>query len=193
MPPPLQNRRDIEWMASMSTLGSKKTLVGAARFSDLSFGYYRITLDGGEPRREAKSIGRPKAMGKEELVEAWTLYSEIVARFAEDAYESRRSVGRGELVCLFFRESMEADKSRCWDMANESLQACTEYDVPTPSRSINRTHGHLIFEGKAWGKRAAQQIGRWRGGDDRIRRGDIVEWNTVVSASLYVLTCLICC
>lgn len=72
-------------------------------------------------------------------------------------------------------------------MANEALLACTQYDVPTPTRSINRTHGHLIFEGRAWGKRPEEQIGRWRGGDDRIRRGDIVEWNTVVSPAELML------
>ena len=98
MPPLLKDRNDIEWMASMQTLGSKKTLVGAIRFSDLSFGYYKIVLDGGggQPKREAKSIGRPKALGEKELLEAWTMYSEIVARFAEDAYSEGRPVGRGE-------------------------------------------------------------------------------------------------
>jgi len=68
-------------------------------------------------------------------------------------------------------------------MANEALLTCDQYDVPSPVKSINRTHGCLIYEARAWGKRPNEQIGRWRGGDTSVRRGDIVEWNSVVGLS----------
>lgn len=78
--------------------------------------------------------------------------------------------------------------NRCWDMANEALLECAKHGLPPPVTSINRTHGHLIFEGKAWGKGPDQQTGRWRGGDNSVRRGDIVEWNTVVSPIALLFT-----
>ena len=49
--------------------------------------------------------------------------------------------------------------------------------MPKPVPSIARTHGHLIYEGRAADK-GRTQAGRWRGGDDRVRRGDIIEWRS---------------
>jgi len=96
------------------------------------------------------------------LVEAHELYGDTIAGFAEIFVGSGEFCARGE----------------CWDLAHEALQYFKDFDyVPKPVPSVSRTHGHLIFEGKAMG--SGTTGGRWRGGDDRVRRGDIVEWRKV--------------
>jgi len=45
-----------------------------------------------------------------------------------------------------------------------------------PIPSLAHTHGHLIAWFRAENGRRA---GTWRGGDDRVRRGDIVQWRSV--------------
>ena len=86
------------------------------------------------------------------------VYGETIALFAESFVGTGQYCARGE----------------CWDLANEALKYFDDYDyIPKPVPSVSRTHGHLIFEGRAYG---GWMQGRWRGGDDRVRRGDIVEW-----------------
>jgi len=100
-------------------------------------------------------------------VAAYETYGEAIASYAESFEGTGQFCARGE----------------CWDLANEGIQYVSQFEgIPKPVRSIGRTHGHLIFEGKAMGKN--KQVGRWRGGDDRVRRGDIVEWRTVRIATV---------
>jgi hypothetical protein len=114
-------------------------------------------------KRDVAYLPRPKALGKETLVEANLTYGETIASFAESFLGNGEYCARGE----------------CWDLANEALKYFDEFEyVPKPVPSISRTHGHLIYEGKALGK-GQGMVGRWRGGDDRVRRGDIVEWRSV--------------
>jgi hypothetical protein len=81
-----------------------------------------------------------------------------VAAFAERAAASGRPVAHGE----------------CWDIANEALLHAGSLVGPrdAPVVSTSRAHGHLLFYG-------GPGVGRWRGGDDRLRAGDIVEWRSV--------------
>jgi hypothetical protein len=145
-------------------LGSKKTLIGAVLFSDLSMAIYNVSFHTHNPHqadREAYYSLRPDVLPASELVQAYETYSEAIAQFAEEAEASGFPVGNGE----------------CWTLAAEALKSLEQYDVPAPVQSINRTHGHLIFEAKASGK--GVQMGKWRGDDQAIRRGDIAEFRTV--------------
>jgi hypothetical protein len=92
------------------------------------------------------------------LQQAAETYGAAVASFAESAAGSGRPVGHGE----------------CWDVAHEALLHAESLFGPhdAPILSTARAHGHLLFCGKPG-------VGRWRGGDDRFRAGDIVEWRKV--------------
>ena len=150
-------------------LGSQKTVLGCALFSDLSMLWYSVAFniaqasDPSRTQRQARYSPRPEPQSHDQLVAANASYGEVIAQYAEAAEQAQQPAGRGE----------------CWDLANEAIKSCSEFDVPQPVPSISRTHGHLIYEGKAWGKAASQQTGRWRGHDVMIRRGDIVEWRRV--------------
>ncbi len=65
-------------------------------------------------------------------------------------------------------------RGECWDIAHEALLHAESLFGPrdAPILSTSRAHGHLLFCGKPG-------VGRWRGGDDRLRAGDIVEWRSV--------------
>lgn len=92
------------------------------------------------------------------LQQAADTYGAAVATFAERAVASGKPVARGE----------------CWDVAHEGLLYAGSLYGPrdAPILSTSRAHGHLLFCGKPG-------MGRWRGGDDRFRAGDIVEWRSV--------------
>lgn len=137
-------------------------------FSDLSICWFTVSYNSqpltnpDNTERHAEYLPGPEALSKDQLVEAHETYGETIAGFAESFLGSGQFCSRGE----------------CWDLAHEALKYFEQFDyVPKPVPSLNRTHGHLIFEGKALGKN--NQMGRWRGGDDRVRRGDIVEWRSV--------------
>ncbi|VDB87256.1 unnamed protein product [Peniophora sp. CBMAI 1063] len=130
-------------------------------FADMSVCYFRVTYPSGPHspddyriRREAWYTLRPPPMSGDALVAAHDTYGEIIASFAESHVASGQKVWRGE----------------CWDIAYKGLELAREQcpDQP-PVPSISRCHGHLIYCGKPG-------QGRWRGGDTRVRRGDIVEW-----------------
>ncbi|TDL27012.1 hypothetical protein BD410DRAFT_812755 [Rickenella mellea] len=170
LPPSLQGNTDIRWVGMFQTSAKEKTMYSGVLFADLSICWFRVDYPSSatersnpaEAQRHAEYLPRPQPWPKERLIEAHETYGETIAAFAEGYVGSGEFCGRGE----------------CWDLANESLKYFEAYDyVPTPIVSISRTHGHLIFEGKAVGK--GKQVGRWRGGDDRVRRGDIVEWRKV--------------
>jgi hypothetical protein len=167
-PPPVEQFTDCMRTHSIQWLGDTRTLSGGVLFSDLSACWYtvewseRTSRDPNKARRSVAFMPRPDALSQEELVAAHETYGETVASFAEGYEGTGQWCARGE----------------CWDLANEALKSFEQWDyVPKPLPCVGKTLGHLIFEGKAWGKNA--QAGRWRGGDDRIRRGDIVQWNTV--------------
>lgn len=155
IPPPLRGRKDITWTSSWQQYGNEKTLVGSALFCDLSVAWWRVQWDASKERdrgfchsvsRQAKYLGRPAAFAAEQLWEACSTYGERVALYAERAEQSGLPIANGE----------------CWDLANQALASIT--DLPGPVPSLARTHGHLVFSGKATGKdRISDQYGTWRG------------------------------
>lgn len=171
IPPLLEHTTDCTRTHSMRWHGNTRTLTGGALFGDLSACWYTVEWsdhaanDTDKARRSAAFIPRPDSLSQDELVAAHETYGETVAGFAEGYEGTGQWCARGE----------------CWDLANEALKSFDQWDyVPKPLPCIGKTHGHLIFEGKAWGKNAeTQQAGRWRGGDNLIRRGDIVQWKSV--------------
>ena len=165
-PPPIASRTDVIRGTSWSYSGSQKSLTGVALFEDLSITWYHVTWSGTNysgVRREAFWKGHPQYWSGSDLYDASVMYGDLVAEFAELAMQERRHVGRGE----------------CWDLANDGLKhvgvlATSAYPpFPKPMASIGRSHGHLIFSA------TAGSPGVWRGGDNAVRRGDIVQWLTV--------------
>ena len=168
-PPPLLESQNSWHTLSMMSLGSQKIISIAAIFSDLSFfwGTVEFTTDNpsdmSQVKRNAVYLPRPEALGRQELVEAHESYGETIALFAESFLGTGQPCARGE----------------CWDLADQALKYFEQYDyIPKPVQSMSRTHGHLIYEGRA-SNQGKEMVGRWRGGDDRIRRGDIAEWREV--------------
>ena len=155
-------------MSSWSSHGPNKTVLGAGLFSDLSFCWYSVKFsissrtDPNDTRavtRSAQYLPPPKALDRDALLLAHETYGDTVAAFAESFEGTDQYCARGE----------------CWDLASEALKYFDEFDyIPKPLPSTSCTHGHLIFSGKA--SSSSQQVGFWRGGDDRIRRGDILQW-----------------
>ncbi|EJF59223.1 hypothetical protein DICSQDRAFT_138681 [Dichomitus squalens LYAD-421 SS1] len=172
-PPPLRNNGQTMWTGRWRSDGSTKTVEGSVIFSDLSMCWYSVTWPQNAPpthdandartvSRTARYLPRPNPWTKEQLVDAHETYGETIAGYAESYEGTGVPCARGE----------------CWDLANEAIKYFEQYDyVPKPVPSISRTHGHLIFEGKA-SEKGRNQAGRWRGGDDRVRRGDIIEWRS---------------
>ena len=118
--------------------------------------------DPNEIERSARFLPCPQPLDKETLVEAHNTYGETIASFAEGYVESQQYCGRGE----------------CWDLASEGLKYFEQFDyVEKPIPSLAHTHGHLIASFNA--DVSGAPIGMWRGGDDRVRRGDIVQWKSV--------------
>ena len=137
---------------------------------DLSmfWGKLKITTSGSKPphpnqiERSAKFLPCPQPLDKETLVEAHNTYGETIASFAEGFVEAQQYCARGE----------------CWDLASEGLKYFEQFDyVEKPIPSLARTHGHLIASFNA--DVSGTPIGMWRGGDDMVRRGDIIQWRSV--------------
>ncbi|KAI8972606.1 hypothetical protein BD414DRAFT_510366 [Trametes punicea] len=170
--PPLRGNGRLNWTASWQSDGRTKTVFAGVLFADLSMCFYTLSFpqnaspstpdpnDARAVQRHAVYLPRPAPWDRARLVEAHETYGEAIARFAESFENTGRFCARGE----------------CWDLANEALKSVERYEgVPKPVPSICRTHGHLIYEGRA-ADNGRTQVGRWRGGDDRVRRGDIIEW-----------------
>ena len=169
LPPGLADSKSSLHTYLMMSLGSRKTISIGVIFSDLSFFWGTVEFSTGNPsdtsqvKRNSVYLPRPKALGRQELVEAHESYGETIALFAESFLGTGQPCARGE----------------CWDLADQALKYFAQYDyIPKPVQSTVRTHGHLIYEGKA-SNQGKEIVGRWRGGDDRIRRGDIAEWRKV--------------
>ncbi|KAH9974549.1 hypothetical protein BGW80DRAFT_1473937 [Lactifluus volemus] len=158
MPPYLKGSSDMRFAGSFGTSGGTKTARGVILFSDLSMCWYSVTFGNGGVTRWARFLPCPAPMSGAALQRAAKTHGAAVATFAKDAAASGRPVARGE----------------CWDIANEGLQYAASLYGPNnaPVLSTSRAHGHLLYCGKPG-------MGRWRGGDDRFRAGDIVEWREV--------------
>ena len=134
---------------------------------DLSmfWGKIKITTSGSRPPqidRSARFLPCPQPLDKETLVEAHNTYGDAIASFAEGYVEAQQYCARGE----------------CWDLASEGLKYFEQFDyVEKPIPSLAQTHGHLIASFNA--DVSGTPVGMWRGGDDRVRRGDIVQWKSV--------------
>ncbi|KAJ8503000.1 hypothetical protein ONZ45_g11240 [Pleurotus djamor] len=171
LPPPLHGNTEHRMTGAWQSRNSDKHVNVGILFSDLSLCWGVVeysTSVNADPndtflvRRSSHYLPRPKALDHATLVKAHETYGETIAAYAESYVGSGQYCARGE----------------CWDLASEALKYFDQFDyVPKPIPSIGRTHGHLIFEGKAHGR--GNMVGRWRGGDDRVRRGDIVEWRKV--------------
>lgn len=168
-PPPIQGSKENQVKASWRTHNDLKTVSCGILFSDLSICWYSVEFrtshlaDPNDPvvKRGAQYLPRPAPLDHQTLVAAHETYGETVAAYAESFEGTGEYCGSGE----------------CWDLANQAIQYLREFDyVPAPVPSIARTHGHLVFAGRALGRGGGD--GRWRGGDDRVRRGDIVEWRS---------------
>jgi hypothetical protein len=155
MPPYLNDSPEIRSSCSFSHSDAR----GVVLFSDLSLCWFSVTWGGyAAATRWARFRPCPEPMSGVALRRAAETHGAAVATFAENAVASGRPVGHGE----------------CWDVAHEALLHAGSLVGPrdAPVVSISRAHGHLLFCGKPG-------MGRWRGGDDRLRAGDIVEWRSV--------------
>ena len=166
VPPPLVGKNDHRFRISWRSFKNDKTTYVGVLFADLSIFWGSVKFDMTQPedpsttQRRAVFLPPPKALGKEQLVEAHQTYGETIALFAESFLGSGQYCARGE----------------CWDLASEALKYFKDYDyIPTPVPSISRMHGHLIFEANA-SNGGRDVVGQWHGGDDRVRRGDIIQW-----------------
>ncbi|KAI9453600.1 hypothetical protein F5148DRAFT_985459 [Russula earlei] len=158
IPPHLDGSPDVRFSGSVGYSGRVKTARGVILFSDLSMCWYSVTYGTGSVSRRARFRPCPEPMSAPALRRAAETHGAAVAAFAERAAASGRPVARGE----------------CWDVAHEALLHSASLFGPrdAPVLSTSRAHGHLLFCGKPG-------VGRWRGGDDRLRAGDIVEWRSV--------------
>ncbi len=158
IPPHLNGSPEIRFAGAFGSDGRSKTARGVMLFSDLSICWYSVTYGSGPPARWARFRPRPEPMSAAALRRAAQTHGVAVAAFAARAEASGRPVARGE----------------CWDIAHEAIlhagTLCAPRDAPILSTS--RAHGHLLFCGRPG-------VGRWRGGDDRLRAGDVVEWRSV--------------
>ncbi|KAI5476999.1 hypothetical protein MNV49_006957 [Pseudohyphozyma bogoriensis] len=171
-PPPIKGRNDIRWTGSWSQCNDQKQCVGFVLFGDTSCCWYSIEWSARDEkgarlgdhniRREGRY--RPIAGGwdGEKLYNASETYGPAVADFARRAVAGRRPIGNGE----------------CWTLAAEALNEVeARGGVPKPWPSIGRTHGMVLFWGRAGGSGGG--MGEWRAEDVYVRPGDIVEWRKV--------------
>ncbi|KAI0261385.1 hypothetical protein BC834DRAFT_1028260 [Gloeopeniophorella convolvens] len=159
LPPHLQGSPELRFSGAYGFPdGQTRVARGVILFSDLSLCWYSVSAGGAGVTRWARFRPRPEPMSAAALQHASATHGAAVAEFAEHALASGRPVARGE----------------CWDIAHEALQAAAARCAPrdAPVLSTSRAHGHLLFCGRPG-------AGRWRGGDDRLRAGDVVEWRTV--------------
>ncbi|KAI9429014.1 hypothetical protein H4582DRAFT_389649 [Lactarius indigo] len=158
IPPHLNGSPEIRFAGAFVSDGNSKTARGVMLFSDFSMCWYSVSYGSGTPVRWARFRPCPEPMAAAALQRAAQTHGTAVAAFAVSAEASGRPVARGE----------------CWDIAHEALlhaaTLCAPHDAPVLSTS--RAHGHLLFCGRPG-------VGRWRGGDDRLRAGDVVEWRSV--------------
>lgn len=170
VPPPIKDSIHRIWKGQMMSIGDTKTVNYGVFFSDLSICWWSVSFSMADPsqvERHAEYVPPPEPLSREQLVEASELYGETIAAYAESFLNSGQFCARGE----------------CWDLANEGIKCLEQFDyIPKPLQSLNRTHGQLLFKGKALGKNG--QVGQWTAADDQVRRGDIIEWRSVKIATV---------
>ncbi|KAI9432742.1 hypothetical protein H4582DRAFT_1883590 [Lactarius indigo] len=158
IPPHLNGSPEIRFAGAFGSDGHSKMARGVMLFSDFSMCWYSVTYGSGPPARWARFRPCPEPMPAAALQRAAQTHGTVVAAFAVSAEASGRPVACGE----------------CWDIAHEALlhtaTLCAPHDALVLSTS--RVHGHLLFCGRPG-------VGRWRGGDDCLRAGDVVEWRSV--------------
>ncbi|KAH9975044.1 hypothetical protein BGW80DRAFT_1299730 [Lactifluus volemus] len=159
IPPHLKGSSDIRLSGAVVSLPVVGIKIARAviLFADLSMCWYSVTYGYGSVERWARFRPCPKPMSGAELQRAAETHGAAVAAFAKNAAASGQPVDSGE----------------CWDIACEGLKSAASRSGPdnAPVLSTSRAHGHLIFCGKPG-------MGKWRGGDNRLRAGDIVEWRS---------------
>ncbi|TEB33708.1 hypothetical protein FA13DRAFT_1789555 [Coprinellus micaceus] len=140
LPPPVAGSNHIRTVSSWQSRGSTKTTSVGVLFSDLSVLWGSVTFNMTNPgdqskiTRQAWYLPRPEPQDLAVLADANETYGDTIAQFAESFLGAGTYCARGE----------------CWDLANEALKYFDQYDyIPKPVPSISRTHGHLIYEGKA--------------------------------------------
>ena len=169
----MQKDRPPSYITGWQACGTSKSIFGGVLFADLSICWYSVSFSASNPsadpndpalvQRSARFLQRPEAHSREALLDAHETYGESVAAFSESFEGTGQHCARGE----------------GWDLASEALKYFDQFDyVPKPVPSTARTHGHLIFSGQV-SANGSVQAGRWRGGDDTVRRGDIVEFKDV--------------
>ncbi|PLW10360.1 hypothetical protein PCANC_16405 [Puccinia coronata f. sp. avenae] len=169
VPTPMQGADDVKRVSCWSQTGNERTQMNYVLFPDLSQLWTEVRFDvsrTGAPRHAAARFRPPPGqMDHRTLVGSAETYGPQLVAFAEKAERSRRHVARGE----------------CWDMANEALKAFPAAlpHPPAPLTSISRTHGIMLYYGRATG--SGSGYGSWKQPSDlgAIRPGDIIEWRLV--------------
>ena len=171
LPPPLESRTDHQSSFSWQQRNSSKQFIGMTVFGDCSVAWYRISwdvsLESNIPlllqriKREARYRPKPSPWDGEKLYEAHEIYGPRLSEYAQQAVTDGAPIGRGE----------------CWDLAHEGLLTIAKevFQSLRPWNSIGRTHGHLIF----WANAGDKENGKWYGGDQYAREGDVIEWRKV--------------
>lgn len=184
IPPPLAPIQHKLYKLAMGWRGDAQHVQIGSLFADLSGFWARVDFSRSNPdygpNGQSSSVSRqvwttpspPPIRDGELLAACAASYGAVVADYAEGFADRREVCARGE----------------CWDVADQALKHAAEvYADQPPVPSLGRTHGHLIFYGRALPSTTptsstltpAPQVGRWRGADDRVRRGDVVEWRSV--------------
>lgn len=165
IPPLIKGATDVKRISSWSQTGIKRTQLNYILFADLSQAWSSVTFDTSRPfppsRAQAAYRPTPSPPPTPQLVACAESYGPYIVHFAETAERSGRHVARGE----------------CWDLANEALKAIPQLapHLPPPMRSVSRTHGWLLYHG-----RATEADGHWIASDvGEVRPGDFIEWNLV--------------
>ncbi|UZJ52333.1 hypothetical protein CBS101457_001653 [Exobasidium rhododendri] len=175
IPLSIKGRSDVSYSTSSMYRGNDHSLLGGSLFADLSCLWWKVSWDQTDPARSVRcqvAYKQPPEAWNDEgrLAEASRGFGDWIAGFAETNERNRTPVGDGE----------------CWTLAADAITYTNEKAGLTEGnrlmKTIGRTHGFLLFAGKA--DEVKGQCGRWRGGDrfgsrgGGVRRGDIVEWKS---------------
>ncbi|KAA1127085.1 hypothetical protein PGTUg99_019646 [Puccinia graminis f. sp. tritici] len=169
VPKPMQGLQDVKRVSCWTQTGNERRQTNYVLFPDLSQLWSEVVFDvsRADPPRQASARFRPPPgqIDGHSLAQAADSYGPEIVRFAFDAEHSRQHVARGE----------------CWDLANEALKAfpAPHLQLSPPLTSISRTHGILLYHGRATGPGLGH--GSWKQINDFgvIRPGDIIEWRLV--------------
>lgn len=172
MPPPLKTRSDLSWKAGLTSYGSTVEIKGVFQFDDLSTLWYCIRLANSlrlDQFESKAAYAEPPQPWTEEshpgLLEANAdSYGEMLARKGEEWEGS--VVGDGECWTLIHQAILNVNGEQGYSKDQTLFE------------SVGRTHGHLLYHGRAEQSNGkTRRGGVWRGGDlGNVRRGDVLEW-----------------